>query len=155
MSADRLALPASVKVRAVGRVNWREIVVSGSLRGGYCEVRCRVMTTVSRSAAEAVPRLVSICVGICTTWCTCWPGISISEKPTADAAGGGAVLFVVESIVTRKVWKVRAGKVSVCPEVTCDEAFSSTVTGSLPSNVSVTFDTQRERSPRWGCTSVM
>ena len=31
ISADRLALPDSVKVRAVGRVNWREIVVSGSL----------------------------------------------------------------------------------------------------------------------------
>ena len=29
------------------------------------------------------------------------------------------------------------------------------MTGSLPSKVSVTHETQRERSPRWGCTSVM
>ena len=29
------------------------------------------------------------------------------------------------------------------------------MTGSLPSKVSVTADTQRERSPRWGWTSVM
>ena len=91
ISADRLALPDSVNVRAVGRVNWREIVVSGSLRGGNCDVRSRVITTVRRSAAEAAPRLVSIWVGIWMTWCTCWPGISISEKPTADAASGGAV----------------------------------------------------------------
>ena len=88
--ADRLALPDSVKVRAVGRVNWREIVVSGSLRGGNCEVRWRVITTVRRSAAEAAPRLVSIWVGIWTTWCTCWPGISISEKPTADGRRAAA-----------------------------------------------------------------
>lgn len=122
--ADRLALPDSVKVRAVGSVNWREMVVSGSSRGGYCEVRWRVITTVRRSAAEAVPRLVSIWVGICTTWCTCSPGISISEKPTADAEGGGAVSFVVPSMVTRSVWNVRAGNVRVCPAVTWEEAFS-------------------------------
>ena len=54
ISADRLALPVSVKVRAVGSENCRVIVVSGSSRGGNCDVRWRVMTTVSRSAAEAV-----------------------------------------------------------------------------------------------------
>ncbi len=125
ISADRLALPESVKVRAVGRVNWREIVVSGSLRGGYWEVRSRVITTLRRSAADAAPRLVSIWVGICRTWCTCWPGISTSEKPTADAATGVAVSSVVASIVTRSVWKVRAGKVSVWPAVTWDEELSA------------------------------
>ena len=71
-----------------------------------------------------MPRLVSIWVGICTTWRTCWPGISISEKPTADAEGGGAESFVVPSMVTRRVWKVRLGKVRVWPDVTWDEASS-------------------------------
>ena len=37
-SADRLAAPAREKVRAVGRVNSRVIVDSGSLRGGIA--RC-------------------------------------------------------------------------------------------------------------------
>jgi hypothetical protein len=36
MSADRLALPARVNERAVGSVNCREMIVSGSSRGGYC-----------------------------------------------------------------------------------------------------------------------
>ena len=35
------------------------------------------------------------------------------------------VLSVVESMVTRKVWNVCAGKVSVWPDVTCDEALRS------------------------------
>ena len=56
---------------------------------------------------------------------TCWPGISTSENPTADAATGVAVSSVVPSIVTRSVWKVRAGKVSVWPATTCDEEFKS------------------------------
>src|ERR1700722_6472373 len=98
------------------------------------------MTTVRRLAVEAVPNGERIWVGIWTTWCTDWPGISISEKPTAEAAGGGAVLFVVESMVTRRVWKVWAGKVSVWPDVTWDEAFRSKVCGFLPSKVSVTFE---------------
>ena len=112
-------------MRAVGRENWRVMVVSGSSRGGNCEVRWRVITTVTRSAADAVPRLVSIWLGIWTTWCTCCPGISISEKPTAEAEAGGAVSLVVASMVTRNVWKVWDGKVSVCPAVTWEEALRS------------------------------
>ncbi len=107
-------------MRAAGSVNDREIVVSGSLRGGNCDVRWRVITTVRRSAVDAAPRVDSIWVGIWITWCTCTPGISISEKPTAEAVSGGAVSFVVPSSVTRSVWNVRAGKVRVCPEVRCD-----------------------------------
>ncbi len=78
------------------------------------------MTRLRRSAVDAVPSDESIWVGICSTWCTDWPGISISENPTAAAVSGGAVSFVVPSSVTRSVWNVRVGKVSVCPVVTCD-----------------------------------
>ena len=78
------------------------------------------MTTLSRFVAEAAPSEDSIWVGIWSTWRTCWPGTSISAKPTAEADSGGAVLSVVPSMVTRRVWKVRAGKVSVWPEVTYD-----------------------------------
>ena len=83
------------------------------------------MTTVSRSEADAAPRLVSIWVGIWSTWCTDWPGISISENPTAAADSGDAVSFVVPSSVTRSVWKLRVGKVSLCPVVTCDAGVRS------------------------------
>ena len=62
---------------------------------------------------------------------TCWPGISTSEKPTADAATGVAVSSVVPSIVTRSVWKVREGKVSVWPDATWDEAFERVGDGIL------------------------
>ena len=120
MSADRLALPERVKVRAVGKVKVREIVVSGSLRGGNCEVRSRAITSVTRLFCEAVPSEDSICVGIWSTWWTDWPGISISENPTAAADSGVARLSVVPSRVTRKVWNVRVGKVSVWPLVTCE-----------------------------------
>ena len=58
--ADRPADPDNANVRAVGSVNWRVMVVSGSLRGGNCEVRCRVITTVSRFAAEDAPSVESI-----------------------------------------------------------------------------------------------
>ena len=109
-------------MRAVGRVKVRAIVVSGSLRGGNEEVRSRVMTTVSRSACDAPPSEDSIWVGICSTWRTCTPGIWISENPTAAADSGGAVLSVVPSSVTRRVWNVCVGKVSVWPVVRCDAA---------------------------------
>ena len=80
-------------------------------------MRSRVITTVSRSATEEAPSVDSIWVGIWITWCTCTPGISISEKPTAEAVKGGAVSFVVPSRVTRSVWNVCGGKVSVWPDV--------------------------------------
>ena len=98
---------------------------------------------------------MSIWVGIWMTCFTCWPGISTSEKPTADADTGGAVLSVVPSMVTRSVWKVWVGKVSVWPDVAWEDLFKAKVTGSFPSKVSVTLDTQRARSPRCGCTRVM
>jgi hypothetical protein len=112
-------------MRAVGSVKAREIVVSGSLRGGYPDVRFRVMTRLKRFVVDAAPSEESIWVGIWSTWCTDWPGISISENPTAAADSGGAVLSVVPSSVTRSVWKVRSEKVSVCPVVTCDAGVRS------------------------------
>jgi hypothetical protein len=117
ISEDSDALPDIVNARAVGNVKMREIVVSGSLRGGYPDVRERVITRLKRSAAEAAPRSESILVGISSNWRTDCPGISISEKPTAAAVSGGAVLSVVPSSMTRSVWNVRSGKVSVCPLV--------------------------------------
>src|SRR5581483_895006 len=67
---------------------------------------------------------------------------------------GGAVLLVVLSSVMRSVWKVRLPKCSVWPVVVCETLPSEKVCASLPSKVSVTFETQRERSPFCGCTSV-
>ena len=101
------------------------MLVSGSLRGGNCDVRSRDMTTVRRSAAEADPRFESICVGIWTTWCTCCPATSTSAKPTAAAVSGGALSSVVPSSVTRSVWKLRAGKVRVWPDGRWDAAVRS------------------------------
>ena len=105
-----LALPDSVNVRAVGSVNWREMVVSGSERGGYCDSRWRVMTTVRRSACEAAPRVPSIWVGMSITWRTVCPGISTSAKPTAEALWKSSWSLVVPSMVTRSVWKLRRGR---------------------------------------------
>ena len=108
-----------------------------------------------RFDCEAAPSDVSICVGIWITWCTVTPGISISEKPTAEADNGGALLSVVPSRVTRSVWNVRVGKVSVWPDVSVRRR------RQVVADRVLAVEGQRHRrdppgrSPRCGCTTVM
>ena len=78
------------------------------------------------------------------------PGSRSRRSRRPRRVSGGAVLSVVPSMVRRTVWKVRVGKVRVWPAGRVRGLGRSKVTGSLPSKVTVTLDTQRARSPRLG-----
>ena len=140
--------PTTRSVRAVGRVNCRVIVDSGSLRGGNWRG-----ALPGHHDGEAVGGgRTAECRQHLRRHLDDLVHLLARDLDLGEADGGGRrtaarLSLVVLSIVTRSVWNVREGNVSVWPLVTCDAGVSSYRIGSLPSKVSVTAETQRERSP--------
>ena len=88
------AVPERLKVRAVGSVNWRVIVTSGSLRVVVdAATRWRVMTRVRRLANEAVPARASRSVGMTDHLVHRHPGDG--DLGEAHLRGGAGALVVV------------------------------------------------------------
>ena len=114
------------------------------------------MTMVRRFDGDAGPSAESICVGIWITWCTVLAGdLDLGE---ADGGGRRAGARVVRGAVegdAQSVERARRERERLPRRERATRAVRSKRIGCLPSKVSVTGETQRDRSPRWGWTSVM
>ena len=82
--------------------------------------------------------------------------LDLGEADRRRGRAAARVELVVPSRVIRKVWNVRVGNVQRLSRRGVGRRRQvRNASGCLPSKVSVTAETQRDRSPRWGCTSVM